>query len=310
MQANDSIRQPADPARRHALGALGSLGVIALSGCGGGGGSDGSASLLGTSAAAAAAAASTTTTTAAATGTSSGTSSGTSTTTTTTTASSSSSTCPATPAETAGPYPADGSTASNQKLNALVLSGIVRSDIRSSVGSASAVAPGVPMTITLTLVNTKNSCAPLEGYAVYLWHCTRDGNYSLYSTGVTAENFLRGIQVSDSSGKVTFTTIFPGCYSGRWPHVHFEVYPSLTAATDSSAVSDYALVTQLAIPAAACTQVYGLVSGYEASVGNFANVTLASDNVFGNDSAALQIAAVSGSVANGFATALQVGVAV
>ena len=304
MQADDSIRQPADPARRHALGALGSLGVIALAGCGGGGSDSSSASLLGTSAAAAAA--STTTTTAAATGTSSGTS----TTTTTTTTSTSSSSCPAAPTETAGPYPADGSTASNQKLNALVLSGIVRSDIRTSVGGASGVAPGVPMTITLTLVNTKNSCAPLEGYAVYLWHCTRDGNYSMYSTGVTAENFLRGIQVSDSSGKVTFTTIFPACYSGRWPHVHFEVYPNLAAATDSSAVSDYALVTQLAMPAAACTQVYGLVSGYEASVGNFANVTLASDNVFGNDSAALQLATVSGSVANGFATTLQVGVAV
>jgi protocatechuate 3,4-dioxygenase beta subunit len=298
MQANDSIRKPADLARRHALGALGSLGVIALAGCGGGGDSDGVASTS-------AAAETTSTTSAAASSTS--TSTATSTSSTTSTASSN---CPATPTETAGPYPADGSTASNQKLNALVLSGIVRSDIRASFGSASGVAPGVPMTITLTLVDTNNDCAPLEGYAVYLWHCTRDGTYSMYSTGVTGENFLRGIQVSDSSGKVTFTTIFPACYSGRWPHVHFEVYPNLTAATDSSAVSDYALVTQLAMPAAACAQVYGQVSGYEASVGNFANTTLASDNVFGNDSAALQLATVSGSVANGFTTALQVGVAV
>lgn len=298
MQANDSIRKPADLARRHALGALGSLGVIALAGCGGGGDSDGVASTS-------AAAETTNTTSAAASSTS--TSTATSTSTTTSTASSN---CPATPTETAGPYPADGSTASNQKLNALVLSGIVRSDIRASFGSASGVAPGVPMTITLTLVDTNNACAPLEGYAVYLWHCTRDGTYSMYSTGVTGENFLRGIQVSDSSGKVTFTTIFPACYSGRWPHVHFEVYPNLAAATDSSAVSDYALVTQLAMPAAACAQVYGQVSGYEASVGNFANTTLASDNVFGNDSAAVQLATVSGSVANGFTTALQVGVAV
>ncbi len=222
--------------------------------------------------------------------------------------SASGSTCTTIPTETAGPYPADGSTASNQRLNALALSGIVRSDIRSSVGGASGTALGVPLSVTLTLVNAASSCASLAGYAVYLWHCTRDGGYSLYSGGVTAQNFLRGVQVSDASGQVTFSTIFPGCYCGRWPHIHFEIYPSLSAATDSSAVSDYAKVSQLALPAAACNQVYDVAAGYGASVANFANISLTSDNVFSDDSAALQMASVSGNATDGFAATLQVGV--
>lgn len=219
-------------------------------------------------------------------------------------------TCSTIPTETAGPYPADGSLASSQRLNALALSGIVRRDIRTSVGSASGTALGVPLTVTLTLVNAASSCARLAGHAVYLWHCTRDGGYSLYSGGVTAENYLRGVQVSDANGQVTFTTIFPGCYSGRWPHIHFEIYPSLSAATDSSAVSDYDKVSQLALPAAACNQVYGVAAGYGASVGNFASISLSSDNVFSNDSAALQLATVTGSATDGFAATLQVGVSV
>lgn len=230
--------------------------------------------------------------------------------TSTTATSANGSTCTTIPTETAGPYPADGSLASNQRLNALALSGIVRSDIRNSVGGASGTALGVPLTVTLTLVNTASSCASLAGYAVYLWHCTRDGGYSLYSAGVTAENFLRGVQVSDASGQVSFSTIFPGCYSGRWPHIHFEIYPGLSAATDNSAVSDHAKVSQLALPAAACSQVYGVAAGYGASVSHFANISLASDNVFSNDRAALQMASVTGDITSGFAATLQVGVSV
>lgn len=224
------------------------------------------------------------------------------------TAATSSSGCSTIPTETAGPYPADGSSASGQRLNVLDLSGIVRSDIRSSVGGATGTAQGVALTVTLTLVNTASSCAALSGYAVYLWHCTREGGYSLYSSGVTDENFLRGVQVSDSQGQVTFSTVFPGCYDGRWPHIHFEIYPSLSTATDSSVVSDYSKVSQLALPAAACQQVYGMATGYGASVSNFTNVSLASDNVFGSDSAALQLATVSGNVTDGFVATLQVGV--
>ena len=218
--------------------------------------------------------------------------------------------CSVIPTETAGPYPADGSVASGQRLNALTLAGIVRSDIRSSVGSASGTALGVPLTVVLTLVNAGSACEALAGRAVYLWHCTRDGGYSMYSGGHTQENYLRGIQVSDSHGQVRFTTIFPGCYSGRWPHIHFEVFQSLAIATDASVVSDHGKVSQLALPAIACDQIYGVAAGYAASVAHYASISLASDNVFGNDSAAHQVATVTGSVDAGYLARLTVGLAI
>ena len=218
-------------------------------------------------------------------------------------------TCSVIPSETAGPYPADGSLASNQRLNALVLAGIQRSDIRTSVSPGSAAAAGVPLALTLRLVNTNGSCASLAGYAIYAWHCTRDGKYSMYSSGVTGENYLRGVQVTDSQGEVTFTTIFPGCYSGRWPHIHFEIYSSLAAALGNAAVGDYVKVSQLALPQGVCQTVYNQASGYSASIANLAAITLSSDNVFSNDLAVYQMATVSGSVADGYTASLTVGIA-
>lgn len=214
------------------------------------------------------------------------------------------SSCAPIPEETAGPYPADGSNAnSNGLANALSLSGIVRSDIRSSIAGASGVAAGIPLTITLQLVNTANSCANLAGYAVYLWHCTRDGLYSLYSSGVTGENYLRGVQVSDSGGKLSFLTIFPGCYAGRMPHIHFEVYPSLSVATGAG---NKIKTSQIALPTATCQEVYA-TSGYGNSASNLAGISFASDNVF-SDGTSLQLATVSGNTTTGYSASLVVGI--
>lgn len=214
--------------------------------------------------------------------------------------------CSVIPAETGGPYPGDGTNSNASGVaNALLLSGIVRSDIRSSIVGSSNVAGGVPLTVTLKLVNAGASCASMAGYAVYLWHCTREGGYSMYSSGITTENYLRGVQVSDANGEVTFTTIVPGCYAGRWPHIHFEVFSSLAAATTNPA-GDALRTSQLALPKALCDTVYA-TTGYSASVGNLAGVSLASDNVFGNDSAVSQIPTVTGSVSAGYAASLTVG---
>lgn len=227
---------------------------------------------------------------------------------TTTGTSASASGCSVIPTETAGPYPGDGSNSSGGTIaNVLIQSGVVRSDIRSSFGGTTTTAPGVGLTVTLKLVNTNASCANLAGHAVYLWHCDRDGNYSMYSSGVTSENYLRGVQVTDANGEVTFTTIFPGCYSGRWPHIHFEVYSSLTAATSTPA-SDQVKTSQLALPSAACNAVFA-TTGYSASISNFAAISLASDNVFGNDSGVRQLATLSGSAGAGYTANLQVGIA-
>ena len=206
--------------------------------------------------------------------------------------------CSKIPEETGGPYPGDGTNGAN----ALILSGIVRSDIRASIAGASGVAEGIPLSVTLTLVDS-TTCEPLVGHAIYIWHCDREGNYSMYSAAVASENYLRGVQVTDDNGQVTFLTIFPACYSGRWPHIHFEVYPTVTAATSGSG---RLATSQLALPKAACDAVFA-TTGYSASVTNLARVSLATDMVF-SDGVTLQIPAIMGSVAAGYTAGLTVAV--
>ena len=128
----------------------------------------------------------------------------------------------AVPEETAGPYPGDGSNG----VNALSETGIVRTDIRSSFGTASGTAEGVPMSLRMTIVDVANG-RPLEGAAVYVWHCDAEGRYSLYSEGAEDQNYLRGVQVAGADGVVAFDSIWPACYAGRWPHIHYEVYPDV-----------------------------------------------------------------------------------
>jgi protocatechuate 3,4-dioxygenase beta subunit len=205
----------------------------------------------------------------------------------------------AVPEETGGPYPGDGSNGPN----VLSESGIVRSDIRSSFGSSTTTADGVPATISLTLVDA-NGGGPLPGAAVYLWHCDAEGRYSLYSQGVTNENYLRGVQEADSNGVVTFASIFPACYSGRWPHIHYEVYPTLADATTASSL----LVTsQLALTEDASAAVYAS-DLYPQSTANLARVSLATDNVF-SDGAELETPTITGSVAAGYTIAMTAAIA-
>lgn len=218
----------------------------------------------------------------------------------------SSSSCAVIPEETAGPYPGDGSnTANGSVANVLGVSGIVRSDIRSSLPSSLGSAAGVTLTVTLTLVDTNTSCADLSGYAIYLWHCDREGRYSMYSSGVTTQNYLRGVQETDANGQVTFTTVFPGCYAGRMPHIHFEVYRSLATATSSTSKIK---TSQMAFPVADCSTIYSTASGYSASVSNLNQISFATDNVF-SDGVTLQMVTLSGSVAAGYTAALTVGIA-
>lgn len=206
--------------------------------------------------------------------------------------------CPKIPEETAGPYPGDGSNGAN----VLNLTGVVRSDIRSSFAGLTGTADGVPLTINLTIVSA-SSCSGLANYAVYLWHCDRLGRYSLYTSGATNQNYLRGVQAADSTGKVSFTSIFPACYSGRWPHIHFEVYSSTSAATS---VSNKIATSQIALPKSACDAVYA-TAGYEQSITNLSQVSLSSDMVF-SDGSSLELATVTGSILGGYTAALTVAV--
>lgn len=203
------------------------------------------------------------------------------------------------PDETAGPYPGDGSNGPD----ILEQSGIVRSDLRSSLDGG-ATASGVPMTLNLTIFDSADGDVPFAGAAVYVWHCDDQGRYSMYSSGIENESYLRGVQVVGSDGVVSFTSIFPGCYDGRWPHIHFEVYPNVDAITDAS---NAIATSQVALPQAACDVVYA-DAAYPSSASNLTRVSLESDNVFGDDGGALELATATGDNTTGWTVALGVRV--
>ncbi len=198
--------------------------------------------------------------------------------------------CALIPQETAGPFPLS---------SVLSQTGIVRRDIRDGH-------IGVPLTIVLKLVNANNGCAPVANAAVYIWHCDKDGVYSGYAnqTGgvnATGQSFLRGVQVSDGTGQVVFTTIYPGWYAGRITHVHFQVF--LGGVLNGTATR----TSQFAFPPAITTAVYA--SSLYASHGQNSSVaSLAQDNVF-SDGVTYQLAGVTGNVVDGYVATLVVGIA-
>ncbi|MET3429562.1 protocatechuate 3,4-dioxygenase beta subunit [Actinoplanes tereljensis] len=147
--------------------------------------------------------------------------------------------------------------AAGHSYSPLVRSGIVRGDIRRSFGTATGAARGVSLDIRLRITSA-NSGRPLPDYAVYLWQCDQDGNYSLYDGGLDQENYLRGVQTADSAGWARFTSVFPGAHEGRWPHLHVEIYPSL-------ACRDLLYSGKVALPGDACEKVYA-TDGYTATL--------------------------------------------
>jgi protocatechuate 3,4-dioxygenase beta subunit len=120
--------------------------------------------------------------------------------------------CVVSPEQTEGPYFVD------EKLN--------RSDIRADPTDGS-VKEGVPLQLTLHISQVgSNSCTPLVGAIVDVWHCDASGVYSDVvdrSFNTIGKKFLRGYQITDAQGNVQFTTIYPGWYPGRTVHIHFKV---------------------------------------------------------------------------------------
>jgi protocatechuate 3,4-dioxygenase beta subunit len=204
------------------------------------------------------------------------------------------------PEETAGPYPGDGSNGPD----VLSESGVVRSDITSSFGDMSGTATGVPLTIKLKVLDIAAGATPKAGAAVYVWHVDAQGRYSLYTKGATDQNYLRGVQAADADGWVTFRSVFPACYDGRWPHVHFEVYESLA---DASNVTNKIATSQLAMPQDVCEKVYVDSSLYPSSASLLKKVSLTSDMVF-RDSWQTELATVTGDTTSGYTASLNVGV--
>lgn len=214
--------------------------------------------------------------------------------------------CVANPAETEGPFPADGTNVRDgQTINILTEEGVIREDIRASIGGLRPVAEGVPVTLEITLVDVRRACTPLGGLAVYVWHCDAEGVYSIY--GAKDRNYLRGVGISDDQGRVRFTTVFPACYDGRWPHVHFEVFSSAEMAVSGKAAL---LTSQFALPEAVCREVYASQPLYAASVANLDRVSLSRDGIF-RDASETELAAqtllLEGNPTQGFRATGRVG---
>ena len=190
--------------------------------------------------------------------------------------------CTTSPTETEGPFPTKSPST------------LVKLDITGD-------RTGVTFTIKIYMKNKNNSCAALANALVDIWHCDKDGNYSEYggtgmqSTNYTAVHFLRGRQTTDSNGLVTFKSIFPGWYTGRATHIHVHIY-------NTSGTS--LLVTQIAFPEGSSSAVatvngsggtsYGYTKGMSGYTYN------ANDNVFSDDSAGIEVSAVTGSLSGGY----------
>ena len=207
-------------------------------------------------------------------------------------------TCATIPQETAGPFPADGSNGPT----VLGATGVVRSDIRSSFAGLSGTADGVPLSIVLTIVSA-STCSPLAGRAVYLWHCDRLGRYSLYSSGATNQNYLRGVQEADGSGRVTFTSIYPGVlFRALAAHPLRGVPEPLGRNQRREPDCDVA-----DCPAQGDLRPRLRNVRLRDERSNLSQVSLATDNVF-SDGSALELATITGSVQSGFTAALTVAV--
>lgn len=212
----------------------------------------------------------------------------------------SSASCSEVPEETGGPYPADGSQSG--VTNVLANANVVRRDIRGNIGGGS-VQAGLPLSLTITLENLSASCAALRNAAVYIWHCNADGEYSVYNTSGngnhSADTFLRGVQISDSSGQVTFTTIYPGRYTGRATHIHVEVY------SDSS-FSTLLKTTQFAFTDSVNEAVYAADGDYAESQAT-SETKNARDSVF-SDGYEQELLTLSGNATSGYTASITIGV--
>jgi protocatechuate 3,4-dioxygenase beta subunit len=262
--------------RRRALGLLGgAVGGLTLAACNGGGRTDDGSSSGSSSSSSS----------------SSGSSSG--------SASSSSSggsaaSCTLTPEGEVGPYFTDDSA-----------SGYNRSDIRSNIDGSSTQS-GIPLTLHLYVYDFDNNCAAMAGVQVDIWHCNASGVYSNESVESTlGQSWLRGYQITDASGAVTFKTIVPGWYQGRTTHIHLRLRSSYNS---SASLSDGSNTTQLFFPQALVDSIDTTVAPYSAEGRN--STTNAGDRVYTEQTEGRMEMTLSGDSANGYVASVIIGLPV
>ena len=178
-------------------------------------------------------------------------------------------------------------------------SGYDRSNILSNLDGTETQA-GLPLTLTLYVFDTSNSCTVMEGVQVDIWHCNASGIYSAESVESTVgQSWLRGYQISDSTGKVQFTTIIPGWYSGRTTHIHLRLRSTYDSTDDSGSNTMQLFFDQNLIDTLATS-----VSPYSSEGTN--PTTNASDRVYAQQEDGTTLLTLTGSNSAGYTASFNI----
>ena len=232
----------------------------------------------------------------------------TSTTTTSSSSSSSSSSCVASTNVTRGPYFVDNQSDPNIANDDVDTSIPERSDIRSDAKGSTGTQSGLPLYLNITVGSySSNGCSALANAQIHVWNCNAQGVYSDVQASsndgganLTGENFLRGYQYTDSNGKVSFTTIYPGWYSGRAVHIHVKI-----RIFDSSGNVTTEATTQLFFDDSTTDAVYAANSEYAR---NATRGTLnADDSIYASEDPALLVS-LTGSASTAYTGSISIGV--
>jgi protocatechuate 3,4-dioxygenase beta subunit len=199
--------------------------------------------------------------------------------------------CEVTPEGEIGPYFSDDSDAR-----------FLRSNIIANLDGTS-VQTGIPLTLNVTVIDTENACAPYVNAQVDIWHCNAAGVYSdQASESTTTETWLRGYQITDADGKVGFSTVIPGWYSGRTTHIHLRVRSTYSTASSNS---DGTNTTQLFFDQTLVDTLATSVTPYSAEGKN--STTNATDHVYDGETNGANLLSLSGDNTSGYTAEITIG---
>ncbi|TSC27838.1 protocatechuate 3,4-dioxygenase [Corallococcus sp. Z5C101001] len=129
---------------------------------------------------------------------------------------------------------------------------------------------GVPVRFAFQLLD--EDCQPITDASVDIWHAMPTGVYSgesenlAFCAGSAASEvepfqYFRGVQFTDSRGRVDFYSCYPGWYSSRTVHLHLTVRRGVTPDGGYSEQTEF-LTTQLFFDDALSDDIYGTVATY------------------------------------------------
>jgi protocatechuate 3,4-dioxygenase beta subunit len=189
-----------------------------------------------------------------------------------------------------GPYFADDSA-----------DGFNRTDITANLDGTS-VQAGIPLVLTVYIYDAQNSCTPYVGAQVDIWHCNASGVYSdIAAESTSTEQWLRGYQITDSTGKIAFTTIVPGWYQGRTTHIHLRIRSSYD---EAAGLSDGTNTTQVFFSQTLIDTIATTITPYNSEGTN--PTTNASDHVYAGETNGTNVLAMTGDTTSGYTATLSI----